>query len=969
MISDDSLYEHKNYQLTGTSKVYFQLKAKLVSLCMLFISMFLQNAVFANDLLKYGTPYIHHFTKKEYKAGGQNWSITQDNNGFIYVANSNGLLQYDGLRWRKYQMPGSPIIRSVYSVGDRIYSGALGEFGYWENDANFNLTYTSLSTLLGNHDFGDEEIWWITRLGEGIIFQTFSTTFYYDGETVRSLLIDVGVIFPPFEVNEQMYIQVLSQGIYKVSPSGNQLMLGSELLIGMRIKMMVPFGQSDILIGTENDGFFLYRDGAFTKWNAPSDEALKLNQINKGIKISDNLYAVGSILGGLFLIDGEGEILAQINKNKGLNNNTVLSLMLDESNNLWVGLDNGLDLLKINSPLYYNKDVTGTIGSVYTSAIYNGYLYLGTNRGVFYKQLREDGSIGDGDFTLLNGSQDQVWKLAVIDGTLFCGHNKFTFIIENNQLRQISNVAGGYEMMLYPFDSRYIVQGAYSGLSVYEKRNGQWQYSHRISGFNKLSRIVAFERENVVWVSHPYQGLFRLELSDDLQRVIEIRSFSLREKTYVNSINNKLVFSSDSGFVYYDEIQNNFFLLDNVNKSLGNFALDGHFRESTNDNYWIFKDGECARAIMDENSVSSFDDNILKDLSGHLIPGHENVYVIDSIYTMIYLDNGYAIFDDSWEENDSNWQPKLFIRELYFSDLSGENYLFDENEIEIPYQNNNVYIKLSYPEFTGQTDLIYKIEGYDDRWNKSNFQDEIALQNLPFGTYTLHIKPEKGNAAVKIPFRIRPPWYKSTLATIIYVVLVIAMLVLIAILNRRKIKRIHEKHERERKRILEKEATENEKKLIKLRNESLRSEIKLRNSRLAKSTFSLIHKNNTLTTVKYELTRLKDELGTRFPSKHYNKIVNIIDKDITSENDWKMFEQSFSDVHENFLQKLKEEYPSLTPADLRLCAYLKMNLSSKEIASLLNISVRGVEIRRYRLRKKLAMEHDTNLVEFIMSYQ
>ena len=120
--------------------------------------------------------------------------------------------------------------------------------------------------------------------------------------------------------------------------------------------------------------------------------------------------------------------------------------------------------------------------------------------------------------------------------------------------------------------------------------------------------------------------------------------------------------------------------------------------------------------------------------------------------------------------------------------------------------------------------------------------------------------------------------------------------------------------------------------------------------------------------VKEELTKIKEDLGVRFPSKHFNRLIRNIDQDLTSEQDWDMFEQSFNEVHENFLHKLKEEFTDLTPADIQLCAYLKMNLQSKEIAALLNITVRGVEIRRYRLRKKLHLDHNINLTEYIMGY-
>jgi DNA-binding NarL/FixJ family response regulator len=81
-----------------------------------------------------------------------------------------------------------------------------------------------------------------------------------------------------------------------------------------------------------------------------------------------------------------------------------------------------------------------------------------------------------------------------------------------------------------------------------------------------------------------------------------------------------------------------------------------------------------------------------------------------------------------------------------------------------------------------------------------------------------------------------------------------------------------------------------------------------------------------------------------------------------------VFEMNFNQVHEQFFKKLKADFPELTPGDLKLAAYLKMNLSSKEIAPLLNISIRSVENKRYRLRRKLNLEEEENLTEFMLRY-
>jgi len=151
-----------------------------------------------------------------------------------------------------------------------------------------------------------------------------------------------------------------------------------------------------------------------------------------------------------------------------------------------------------------------------------------------------------------------------------------------------------------------------------------------------------------------------------------------------------------------------------------------------------------------------------------------------------------------------------------------------------------------------------------------------------------------------------------------------------------------------------------------LRNEKLQDEISYKSQELANSTMLIIKKNEFLLDLKRVLKTQKNQLESRFPDKYYFDLVKKIDDNIASRDDWKTFETNFERAHEEFIKKLKAGYPKLTPGDLRLCAYLRMNLSSKEIAPLLGISVRGLENHRYRLRKKMGLDIDVNLSEFMM---
>jgi DNA-binding CsgD family transcriptional regulator len=159
-----------------------------------------------------------------------------------------------------------------------------------------------------------------------------------------------------------------------------------------------------------------------------------------------------------------------------------------------------------------------------------------------------------------------------------------------------------------------------------------------------------------------------------------------------------------------------------------------------------------------------------------------------------------------------------------------------------------------------------------------------------------------------------------------------------------------------------------EKEMEHLRNEKLNLEVIHKEKELANSTMQIIHKNKILNKLKTDLLNSVSSQGEVVPKTNFNSLIKRIDKEIDNEKQWQVFDMHVEQVYENLFKNLKDQYPDLTPRELSLCAYLRMNISTKEIASLMNISPRGVEISRYRIRKKLKLEHDANLTEFMMKF-
>jgi DNA-binding CsgD family transcriptional regulator len=184
------------------------------------------------------------------------------------------------------------------------------------------------------------------------------------------------------------------------------------------------------------------------------------------------------------------------------------------------------------------------------------------------------------------------------------------------------------------------------------------------------------------------------------------------------------------------------------------------------------------------------------------------------------------------------------------------------------------------------------------------------------------------------------------------------------------IKIISKKHEKNLQ--IEKEKLKNEK-LRELENERTKSnteklerELTHKRKLLANSALTIAQKNKMLNNIKSFVQN--NSLTDIKARQNKQKLLHLIEMNLNSDHEWEIFEQNFAEVHDDFLDNLKGSHPDLTSGDLRLAAYIKMGLSSKEISPLLNISVRSVENKRYRLRKKMNLSGEDNLSDQLMRY-
>ena len=921
---------------------------------------------------------VTHFSRKDYKAGNQNWSLDIDNRGYVYAGNNNGLLVYDGIRWKLYQMPGQLVVRSVMIARDRkIYSGSYEEFGYWDYEKNGQLVYHTLKPLLHNYNFHNEEIWKIVELNGKIYFQSFSSLFVYDHKSVKPIPLKGNIVFLLKAAN-RMFVQTVNGSLFEIINDGLVAIPDGEKMAGCEVKTILSLNDNTYLIGTTSSGLFRFDGKSIVPWESAANELLKQYQINNGI-IRDSTIVFGTIVKGIVILDMKGNLLDNLHSEKALQDNTVLALCCDNQKNLWIGLDRGIDLIEFDRPvdLYLNEEMP--TGSVYSAASDGKTLYIGTNRGVSMYFRSGERYVNSG---FIPNSQGQVWELNVLDGQLFCGHTNGTYIIDNGRFNKISDIGGGYAAREFFFSGQYyLIQSTYTSLVIFKKAGQIWQFSHIVKGFIEPSSTIEPDHLGNIWIGQAVRGLYRLRLNAKADSVTELQTFSsidgfpAKSKIGVYKLESRVVFTTGERLYTWDDLQSKIIPFTAMNDQLQEFAAAVRIVPAGENKYWFINKNDLALFEVKTGRAGMIYRLRLDEYEVSMVENSENVVVLNDDETLICLDNGFAIVHLSKINTKPDTGLKLVFRDIVALNASGDLLTIDpaKSTISISHAFNNISFSFRPGGYPLERLLYqYKLNEIDTAWSDWSGSNMVSYTRLPKGDYTFMVRSllPSGNVSEPLTFRftIKPYWYGSIMAFIMYGLALMAAILISQYYYRKRIKRQHERMRQESlaKTLIEKQTAEQE--IITLQNQNLETQISHKNIQLADATASILKKNELLIEIKNELEKQKEALGNRYPLRYFDRISSLINRNISSDNDWKTFEALFDQAHENFFKRLKTSYPDLTPSDLKLCAYLRLNLSSKEIAPLLNISTRGIEIRRYRLRKRLSLSSDENLVEFILQF-
>ncbi|MFD1768346.1 triple tyrosine motif-containing protein [Sphingobacterium suaedae] len=961
---------------------------KYIHLCLLSVFLLLHYAAIGQNPL--GIPLVQNYNKMHFQGGSRTWDIKQDSRGIMYFANNEGLFSFNGKYWKKYVLPNHTVVRSIFiDDHDRIYVGGQGEFGYFEASAEPRLKYVSLKSLLPADQQNFADIWHTVGFGRSVMFQATTMIFEFRDDQVRSHAAKRVWDFLG-GAGGRLFAQDQANGLLEYKDGHWTSLADNRHFDGAKIASLVEMGRDSLLFTTLTNRSFLLHGNKITKLYMDGWTDLYTPSL---AKIDDTEYVVATATEGCVVRDQQGKVVRRIGVVEGLQNKNVSVVFVDRDKNIWAGVDNAISVINYGSAVRYFRpnathDVTG-----YSVRVFNNELYLSSSNGVYVTPLQPnylDHSLSPGQFTLVSGSdRGEAWRLEELNGELLLGHNRGLFRIVDHTVTPIAEGTGSWLVLplasVYPITQTLV--GTYGGINLLHYAPGRFWQVRTLTGLQDSYRFLELDGEQI-WASHPYRGIYQLHLNAD-RTAYQARLFTEEDglpssyQNYVFKIKGRIVFATTNGLYEFDPEGKRF--VPSRRFSVFKGMSIKFLRDDTEGNIW-FCSGSRIGVASYKTDRGVYALTYFPEIEGLNTSGFENIYPFNT--QNVYIGSEKGVIHVNYQKyRNRTVKPAVLLTSVVatakkdsiifdgYSPLKTDTVsaLFDPEVNELDANFDSFVFTFAGPSYGihGQLDYCYWLEGYDTDWSVWTSNTEKAYTNLPSGTYTFKVK-SRNNLLEESPvetftFVIRPPWYKTVWALLGYLLLILAMIYFVFRWQQQAWQAKQEEFDKEMKQlryIHQLEIEKNEKEIMKLQNEKLESEVQSKTKELANASMQLMENSGALSKLRIELTKL--DIGDRDSDdvKRITSLLKDVEKNTTH---WDQFASHFDELNDGFLHRLKLKHPALSRNDLKVCAYLRLNFTTKQIAQLQSISVRGVEIHRYRIRKKLAIKTEMSTHDYLLT--
>ncbi|MEI6669773.1 MAG: response regulator [Acidobacteriota bacterium] len=736
-----------------------------------------------------GLPFLRVFSPKEYKAESQNFAIVQDRRGVIYAANVNGVLEFDGIRWRLIRIANGIAVRSLATDGSgRVYVGAIGELGVLEPDALGQMSYVSWLDRIPVQDRGFTSVYQTFATKDGVVFGTSGRIFRV-GSAVRVWKAHTA-FQRVFQAGERLFAREEGRGLLELVIDEWRLLPGGADFADERIAAVMTWdGGAQVLAATRTKGIFFYDGSTFRPFPTEADAALKQDLVNGAVRLRNGSLALGTSLGGLYVLDVRGRVEAHLTRAEGLPNSSVYAVYEDRQGGLWMGLAIGIARAAHGLPITVFNERNGLEATVLALRRHAGALFAATGQGLSRLETRPGGGARLVRYPKITS---QTWALLDNGATLLVANTLGVYEVHDGAPKLVrpssTPSVALYRSTRSPFR---IFIGLQDGLASMRWERGRWIDEGRIAGVTEQVRTVLETPDGRLWLGTDSAMVLRLSFpSDPTVLVPRVERFGKAHglpdvgPNSVNALDGTPVFATRAGVFRFDEASRR-------------FSEDLRFAR-------LFPDGPrwVSSATKDPQGwiwMHSIDQARGLEETGAAVPGSDGSYsweprplrlfagasiepILCDEAGVMWFGGADGLFRFDPRVPKSYEQPlRVLLRKV--SGPGGRVYFGGAGPEDAPVlgpTDNDLRFEFAAPNFEGLEANRFRVllEGVDKDWSAWSAEAYRDYSNIREGTYRFRVRARNLYGTLSdetsYGFRIQPPWFRTWSAYAGYLVLLVA---------------------------------------------------------------------------------------------------------------------------------------------------------------------------------------------------
>jgi signal transduction histidine kinase len=727
-----------------------------------------------------GLPFMLNYTAKDYGANPLIWMMVQDSRGLLYLANNDGVLVYDGVKWKLVPTPNQ--VRSLaIDAKDVVYVGCKGDFGVLQINLLDELEFVSYKKNLTRTE--QQEVKDIDR-----VFVSKRAVYFNTPEKIYAAFIDNNLVqirpLPlktrstgTIKLGDDLYVNA-DQGLGRFNDGKLTPIAGGDVFKGKEIISATAANKGVAYIGTYEHGIYVYQGGRFSPFKTEADGYFKQYKIYDLAVMPSGKIVVATMTGGFAVVGADGRILQYYRTDNGFPNDDMFAIFVDRQSMVWAGHNKGLTRVAVELPLTSYAQLEGLEGNIFATLLFKNRLYVTTRQGVFYLDLARPSAFGK-----VPGINKDSWELAVANGRLLVATNDGVADITDGRAAYITNNEIAIRLRQSSFDANRLYVGTLRGIDLLAFKGGRWAKGGKVEGFEQEVQSLLEIDKNNVWVGLAGNGLAKVTLEGDKEKATVKRygpNQGLPEGGIeVAELGGKTIFRSGNGVFAYSASEK-FEKLDALSAIMPRKTT--RFVEDKNGNLWLTTDRGLAQALKQADKTYKLNPvspaNILQQKPDNLYLEGNNLWFVNQ--DQLFSINLATQFKPEP-------LPPPLIRNINFGTDSTyfRGTFLDENDVvvaqqtkrytpNLPINLNNLSFSVGSPVFDNERYTLYQfmLEGFDKDWRPYSTNPTVDFTNLDPGNYVFKARAQNALGQESEPatftFTIKTPWYLTLYAYVGY---------------------------------------------------------------------------------------------------------------------------------------------------------------------------------------------------------